>query len=988
MSRHIVPSKPPGFRPRPSTEGASYTSLGRSPNAIHSRKPAQSIIHSGGFLYPGRDTRKIAGGNTPGAATKKHAPRSGCRIARVRSASIPAPLPGCYPFVVPVRGCYPRLFSGHPSGMKRPNALNSMPLGRSSRNSPTTAQGLKAHHIFSKTLTTYIAVLLGAFTACFLVLPDAAASEKTEDAPKPQPVKIEATEIVRLTAQPERLQLREGNQAHVLITAHLKDGFEVDASAFATLKPSSPETVRVESENILHAIKAGSATVTATLGEHSVAIPVEITAAPANDAPSFIRDVLPVLSKAGCNAGSCHAKSDGQNGFRLTVFSFDPKSDYHEIVKEARGRRVFPASPEESLLLLKPTLAVPHEGGERFDKDSDAYRTLVQWIRTGMVYRGENEPALQRLTVYPPERRYRKSAVQRLLVHAHYSDGSVRDVTGLASFESNDKEIARVTDDGVVSVGTLSGQGVVVARFMGLVGDSRINVPADRLLPEEQYTGLPVKNFIDELAYAQFKRLGLYPSEPCTDAEFLRRATLDTIGALPSPEEARAFLDDTDPAKREKLIDRLLEHPRYADYWANKWADLLRPNPDRVGVKSVYVLDQWIRESFRVNKPYDQFVREIVLVQGNNHREGPAVIYRDRREPADLTTMFSQLFLGVRLDCAKCHHHPTEKWGQDDFYKMAAYFGPVRQKGAGLSPPISAGTETFYFSPGKTVKHPVTGEVMEPQPPDGPQMKVADDVDPRTALADWMTDPKNPFFAKAIANRVWAGFFGKGIVDPVDDFRLSNPPSNPALLDALAEELVKEKYNLKALMRTIMRSHLYQLSSTPNEHNRADQRNFSRSYRRRLPAEVLADAVADITGVPNDYEGMPPGSRAMQAWTYKIDSRTMDAFGRPNSSSDCPCERDLRPSILQSLHLMNSRDLQAKLVSGASTARVQRLATSEMPPEEVVTELYLACYSRRPTDEELRLATAAFAAPGATRRQATEDVLWALINSAEFAFNH
>jgi WD40 repeat protein len=710
-----------------------------------------------------------------------------------------------------------------------------------------------------------------------------------------------------------------------------------------------------------------------------------VVAAPS---PSFVRDVLPVLSKAGCSAGACHAKPEGQNGFHLTVFSYDPKSDYRQILQDARGRRVFPAAPEESLILLKATETVPHEGGERFAKDSDAYRTLVQWIRGGMIYRGENEPSLQRISVQPAEHTYRKGETQQLKVQAFYSDGSERDVTALASFASNDKEIARITEDGRVTAGKVSGQAVIVARFMGLVGDSRIGVPADRLLPEAQYASLPVKNFIDELAYAQFQRLGLFPSEPCTDAEYLRRATLDTIGALPSPQEARDFLADTSPDKREKLIDRLLAHPFYADYWANKWADLLRPNSDRVGIKSVNVLDQWLRENFRANRPYDQFVRDIVLTEGNTHRFGPAVIYRDRREPADLTTMFSQLFLGVRLDCAKCHHHPNEKWGQEDFYKMAAFFGPLKRKGAGISAPISAGNETLYFAPGKTVKHPVTGELMDPQAPDGPPVKAGDDTDPRRALADWLTDPQNPFFARALVNRVWASFFGKGIVDPVDDFRISNPPSNPALLDALAQELVRQKFDLKALMRTILRSHLYQLSAVPNEFNRADTRNFSRAYRRRLPAEVLADALADVTGVPDSFAGMPPGSRAMQAWTYKIDSQTMDAFGRPNSSTDCPCERDTRPSIVQSLHLMNSRLLQEKLASKNASARTQRLAEGKLTPEEIVTDLYLTCYTRPPTDEELKIATAPFTAEGSSRRTATEDVLWSLLNSAEFVFNH
>lgn len=800
--------------------------------------------------------------------------------------------------------------------------------------------------------------------------------------------RIEESQISALTAEPAKLQLRAGEQVRVVITAKQHDGFEVDATDVASFNVATPGLLKLEGAGAVRGVQPGDAVLVAAIGARRVEIPVQIAPMPEGDAPSFVRDVLPVLSKAGCSAGACHAKPDGQNGFRLSIFSFDPKTDYHEIVRDARGRRIFPSAPDESLLLLKATQAVPHEGGERFDPDSDAYRMLVRWIRTGLTYEKENEPQLARLEVFPKERRYRKDATQRLLVHAHYTDGSVRDVTALTTFESNNKEIAEVTDDGLVRLGQTGGQAVIVARFMGLVGDSQVAIPSDRLLPAERYTTLPVKNFIDELAYAHFQRLGLYPSEPCTDAEFLRRASLDAIGILPTAEEARAFLADTDPAKREKLIDRLLARPEYGDYWANKWADLLRPNTDRVGIKSVYVLDQWLRDSFRANKPYDEFVREVVQAQGNNHRYGPAVIYRDRREPEDLTTMFSQLFLGVRLDCAKCHHHPNEKWGQDDFYKMAAYFGPVKRKGAGISPPISAGSETFFFAKSNPIKHPVTGEIMPPKPPDGPLAQIDEDTDPRRSLADWMTDRQNPFFAKAMANRIWAAFFGKGIVDPVDDFRISNPPSNPALLDALAAEVIRQKFDMKSLMRTIMRSHLYQLSSIPNEFNQADKQNFSRSYRRRVPAEVLADAVADVTGIPDSYPGMPPGSRAMQAWTYKIDSRTMDAFGRPNSSSDCPCERDVRPSILQSLHLMNSEGLHTKLTSKDASARVQQLVASILTPAEIVEEIYLACYNRKPTEEEQQIATAGFLAEGASRRSATEDVFWALLNSAEFVFNH
>lgn len=804
------------------------------------------------------------------------------------------------------------------------------------------------------------------------------------------PAVADAPAAISLTVEPAQLRVVAGERATFLVTASGAEGAEVDVTSEVVVTCSDMSLAGLELPGVVRGGRVGRGVLTAVHGAARVEIPVEVV--PASEAPlTFMRDVLPVLSKAGCNAGACHAKADGQNGFRLSVFSFDPQSDYRNIVHGARGRRIFPASPTESLLLLKATQSLPHEGGEVFSRDSDAYRVLVRWIGSGLVYRSGDEPALTRVEVLPRERRYRKGARQRLLVQAHYADGSVRDVTLLSDFSSNDRQIASVSGDGVVSIDQVSGQAVIVARFMGMVGDARIMVPSDTLLPDEAYAGLPVYNFIDELAYEKFRQMGVLPSALTTDAEFFRRASLDTLGRLPSAAAAREFLVDVDPEKRRKAVDRLLADPGYADHWGVKWADLLRPNPDRVGVKSVLLLDDWIRDSFRKNMPADQFVREIILAQGNTHRFGPAVIYRDRREPADLTTMFSQLFLGVRLDCAKCHHHPNEKWSQEDFHRMAAFFAPLRQKGGGISAPISGGNETFFVVADGALKHPVTGEVMPPQPPDGPRAEVVAGTDPRRALAEWLLAPENPFFAKAMANRVWGQFFGRGIVDPVDDFRLSNPPVHPALMEALAAELVRSKYDLKALMRVIMNSRLYQLSSEPNDTNRADTRNFSRSYRRRMGAEMMADAVADITGVPTAYPGLPPGSRAVQAWTYKIESRTMDAFGRPNSSSDCPCERNMKPAIAQSLHLMNSDLLHAKLISEEPGATVRRLATSAAPPREIVTELYLACYGRFPLEEELVLAIAPFGedpSDQARRQQAVEDVLWALLNSAEFVFNH
>ncbi|MBL9176074.1 MAG: DUF1553 domain-containing protein [Verrucomicrobiales bacterium] len=802
------------------------------------------------------------------------------------------------------------------------------------------------------------------------------------------PVLPTPREVRSLFAEPAALLLTaDSPRRNILITAQTDDGFEMDATDDVpwTVSPRAP--FRLGPSGVVEAVSAGSGILTARYGGREIEIPVTVAGngAVTPTPPSFVRDVLPALSQSGCSAGACHAKPEGQNGFKLSVFSYDPKADYWEIVQEARGRRIFPAAPDESLLLLKPLGLVPHEGGQRFARNSETHDLLTRWIRSGMPYALTKEPALRGISVLPAERRYRKGATQRLLVLARYSDGSVRDVTRLASYDTNDREMARVEEPGRISVGQLTGQGVVVARYMGFVADSRITVPAEHLLPAESYAALPANNFIDRLAYEQFQRLGLFPSDLCSDAEFLRRAKLDAVGLLPTPEEVRAFLADPSPDKRRRFIARVLEDPAYADFWANKWADLLRPNPDRVGVKSVFVLDQWIRERFRAHEPYNEFVREILLAEGSNHRTGPAVIYRDRRDPPELTTMFSQLFLGTRLECAKCHHHPNERWSQDDFYQFAAFFGPVKQKGAGLSPPISAGTESFYYSPGGTVKNPVSGEVMTPRAPDGPEIK-DEGNDPRRKLVDWLTSPGNPFFARAAVNRVWAGFFGRGLVHPVDDFRSSNPCVNPALLDALAADFESNGYDLRHLIRTILESRLYQLGTEPNASNVADTRNFSRAYRRRLPAEVMVDAVRDATGVPDTFAAMPAGGRAMQTWSYKIESHFLDAFGRPNSSSDCPCERDTQLSVVQSLHLMNSKALQAKLSDPAG--RVHALASGTQTPEEITTELYLRTLSRPPSAEELGKATAAFAAPGATRQTAAEDVFWSLLNSPEFILNH
>ncbi len=707
----------------------------------------------------------------------------------------------------------------------------------------------------------------------------------------------------------------------------------------------------------------------------------------AEDRPvSFIHDVMPHLQKAGCAAGNCHAKPEGQNNFKLSVFGYDPKHDHHEIVRDDRGRRVFMAAPEASLLLKKATGAVPHEGGARIDKGSKAYQLIVAWLRQGAPLAIPGEPALTGVTVEPRERSYKKGVKQPLKVTAKFTNGSTQDVTPLTEFLSQDKEMAQVDEHGVVEVGQVSGEGIVVVRYMGLVDVSRVTVPADKTLPAELYAKLPVNSEVDRLVHARHQKLGLLPSETCSDTEFLRRASLDAIGLLPTPEMTKKFLADRRPDKRARLVDELLEHPNYADHWAVKWGDLIRPNPSRVGVKPVYLLDQWLRDSFRQNKPYDQMVRELLTAEGSTHEHGPVAVFRDKRDPVDTSAFVSQIFLGVRLDCAKCHHHPSEKWTQEDYYQLAAFFGQMSRRGQAISAPISGEAEYWWYGGKGSVLHPITEAVMVPKPPDGPEMPYVAGQDPRARLTDWMASSDNPFFAKAIVNRLWAEFLGRGIVEPVDDFRVSNPPTNEALLNWLAEDFAGHGYDLKHLMRTILNSRTYQLSSTPNAHNLADTKNFSRALKRRMTAEVLLDAVGDLTGVRESFQGLPPNARAVQTWNHKLPSDFLDAFGRPNASQECPCERERKSSVVQALHLMNSNDLQAKLSS--SGGRITALAKSDLPEPKLVTEVYLAAYNRLPEAEELQTALRFFSTPGASRQTALEDLAWALINSAEFVFNH
>jgi hypothetical protein len=630
--------------------------------------------------------------------------------------------------------------------------------------------------------------------------------------------------------------------------------------------------------------------------------------------------------------------------------------------------------------MRKATAAVPHGGGRRIERGSAGYELLLRWVAQGAPRGSAADRRVVRVECAPRTAVLDPRGEQQVVVTAHYSDGTRRDVTGEAQFKSNEPDVASVDESGLVRGGQSAGETAVMARYMGLVDVCRVAIP----LPPSAaaWPELPPGNYVDEHVRARWRQLHLVPSPLCDDATFLRRAYLDAIGTLPTPQEVRDFLADRSPDKRAACVDRLLARGEYADFWAVQWGDLLRNQRKgaRENQRGTYAFHAWIRDALARNLPYDQFVRAILAAQGTVDQHPPVIWYRSVRNLTHQTNDTAQLFLGTRIACAQCHHHPYEKWGQDDYYALQAFFARVGTKAG-----ETAQEPAVFVRLDGAVRHPATGKVMTPRGLDGPEVAVAEGEDPRQKLVDWMAGPDNPFFARALANRLWAHYLGRGLVEPVDDLRVTNPPSNPELLDALARDFVAHRFDLKHLTRVIMTSTTYQLSSEPGPGNARDRQNHARTYPRRLPAEVLLDAINQVTGTPESFPGLPRGTRTIQLPDESVPSYFLDVFGRPARETPCECERPREANLAQALQLLNSTDLQAKV--SAPAGRLAALLKSGASDAAVAEELYLAALGRPPRDAERRTVLA-FVAGQRDRRAAWEDVLWAVLNTKEFLFNH
>ncbi|MEA3208925.1 MAG: hypothetical protein QOE70_1982 [Chthoniobacter sp.] len=714
----------------------------------------------------------------------------------------------------------------------------------------------------------------------------------------------------------------------------------------------------------------------------------------AAETTSFRNQVQPILARFGCSAGACHGAAAGQGGFKLSLRGYDDLGDYLTITKSAHGRRVTLEDPARSLLLLKATKMAPHKGGERFKADSPEYAILAQWIAEGCPEPRKEDARIERIEISPAHAVLKPDQTQSLKVTAFFSDGRKEDVTRWTKYIAGNTSVATVDDNGLVKVGG-HGEGTITAWYLSRLAIATVTSPYEQPVKPEAFAALKPRNFIDERVLEKLRELNLPPSARCADGEFIRRAFLDTIGILPTAEETRAFLAETAPDKRDRLIEALLQRPEFVDFWAYKWSDLLLVNSNTLPVQSMWSYYQWIRRQVELNTPWDEMVRDLLTATGSTHENGAGNFFVLHDEPTKLAETVSVAFLGMSINCAKCHNHPMEKWTNDQYYAFANLFSRVHLKNGAVP------DERVIFSDtnGDLVQ-PLGGKAQPPTPLDGQPGSLTSPEDRRRPLAKWLTAPENPYFSRAITNRVWKSFFAVGLVESVDDLRMTNPASNEKLLGEAAAFLAGNQFDLKRLMRTILQSESYQRSSVALPENQDDARFYARYYPRRLMAEVMLDAVSQVTAVPTVFrmdrrnankglgDAYPTGYRALQLPDSNTASYFLASFGRPNRVQTCDCERTNEPSMAQALHIANGDTLNQKLA--AKDNRVEKLLASGRSDSDLVEEAYLHALSRAPSEKEKAavLEVLAGAKIPAEKRTALEDVFWSLLSSREFLFNH
>ena len=795
----------------------------------------------------------------------------------------------------------------------------------------------------------------------------------------------EAKEKAALIGSPKTVTIEPSNATltgrratrQLIATATDLDGNVRDLTRALDWVSLDPEIAEVSSRGQVVPKKNGMARIVARGGSVEAETMVKVEAMEKPAFASFRNDVIPAFSQASCNTGACHGTPTGKGGFKLSLRGYLPDQDYLALTREAGGRRINPIAADTSMILRKPLGEIPHEGGLRLGRHSKSFEYLHDWIAEG-AKDDPAAPAALKLEILPGARVLNAPAkTQQTVAVVHYADGTVRDVTPLCYYNASNPEIAEVDADGHVAFKS-RGEVAIIAHYHNLVANVRLTHLVD--VPGFKTAEVPQDNVIDKAVYAKLNRMRIAPSEVCSDQEFIRRAFLDAIGVVPTPTEVEAFLGDGGSDKRSKLIDRLLDRPEYYDFWTLKFADILRSNARLIQSKGTYVFNRWIKKNLEQNTPMDVFVRELLTADGSALRNPAANYYRISRDPENSVETTAQLFLGVRIQCAKCHNHPFERWTQDDYYGFAAFFSRVRQKKATLPD-----DEVIFTAKDGDVRQPRTGQVMKPKALGGPILEDPKNPDRRIKLAAWLTSPENPFFAKSLVNRVWYHLVGRGIVEPVDDFRDSNPACNDELLDGLTAQFVKSGFDLKSLIHAILASRSYQLSARTNELNAEDTLYFSHAYTKLLPAEVLLDAISSVTGTTTPFDGLPKGARATQIPDGKMENPFLKTFGRPARELACECERESDSNLSQALQLIGGATVNGKLRD--DSGRMATLAKSTKTSEQITKDLYVVALSREPNATELAAAVKHL---GGTpdRRQAVEDLGWVLINSKEFLFRH